>query len=184
MNCKECGEFFQPSPEEEKLFTTGGLPVLCPDCERKRWEAKKPPEDKIPVYPGVRYVGDGRELCRAARFNSDGIETFFIALPLEPYKAVAATLRKPRKHDVGVFVFSERQNQLHTIPRTQLHTNIDTYIKQRKPLRIMKIPSYWDPFTGIGEIEIARKDIVRTEIKDRQVRVELKDGGCLILYYR
>lgn len=184
MNCKECGQFFQPPPEEEKLITTGGLPILCPDCERKRWESKKPPQDRAPIYPGVPYKGDGTELYRVARFDERGIETTFLALPQRPFKAVAAPLRKVRKHDVHVFVMSERNSQLNTTPRTRILTNIDTYQKQNKPLKITKIPDYWDPFTGVGTIEVKQDDIVDIVDEDLKKRVNLKDGGCVVFYYR
>ena len=184
MNCKECGEFFQPPPEEEKLLTTGGLPVLCPECEKKRWEAKKPVEDRAPVYPGTPYVGDGKELYRVSRFNSAGVELVFVALPPKPFKPVAAPLRKPKKHDIHVFVMSERRSQLTTIPRTRILTNLTTYEKQRKPLKFVKVPDYWDPFTGVGAIEVQRDEIENVEEEERQVTLKLKDGGRVVLYYR
>jgi hypothetical protein len=184
MDCKKCGQFFQPSPEEEKLLTTGGLPVLCPACEKLRWEAKKAPEDLAPVYPGVQYKGDGRELYRAARFDANGVELLFVALPPKPYKALAAPLRRPRKHDVHVFIMSERRSQLTTIPRTRIITNLTTFKEQKKPLKVIKIPDYWDPFTGVGAIEVKQEDIVEIERVERQTNIKLTDGGQVVLYYR
>lgn len=184
MNCKECGQFFQPPPEEEKLITTGGLPILCPDCERKRWQSKEPPQARAPIYPGIPYKGDGTELYRVSRFDEKGIELTFLALPQKPFKPVAASLRKPRKHDVHVFVMSERNSHPNTVPKTRILTNMDTYESRGQPLKITKVPDYWDPFTGVGSIEIQPDDIVGTSDEEKKKRVDLKDGGCVIFYYR
>lgn len=187
MYCEKCNNFFQPPPEEEKLITTGGLPVLCPDCERARWQAKDPPTVGIPVYPGMEpVVGIGIELYRAARFNADGVEMMFVAVPNKPRKPDRSPLRKARQNETGshVFVMTERTGQLRNAPRVQLHTNLETFQKYKSSLKIAKIPSFWDPLTGVGEIEIPAGSITKIEKTAGVVRVDLKDGGWVNLYYR
>lgn len=187
MYCEKCNEFFQPPPEEEKLITTGGLPVLCPECERQRWLEKDPAPPAVPVYPGMEpVVSTGDELYRAARFSAEGVELLFVALPEKPRKASRTPLRKEREDEAGahVFVMSERTGQLSNEPRVQLMTNLNTFVKFKSPLKISKLPDCWDPFTGVGDIEIAASEIVKIEKAGNIVRVDLTDGGWVNLYYR
>jgi len=187
MYCQECADFFQPPPEEEKLITTGGLPVLCPACEQKRWRAKNAQGGYTPLYPGMAPApSTGRELYRAARFDHNGVEVLFVALPQKPVKVKASPLRKDKLNRAGthVFVMSENISQLRTDPRVQLITNLETYEQFNNPLEISKLPSCWDPFTGTGEIVIPKNEIMKVEKTAQLVRVDLKDGGWVHLHYR
>jgi hypothetical protein len=187
MYCTKCDAFFQPAPEEEKLITTGGLPVLCLACEKERWKAKAPAEERVPIFPGMEpVIGTGIELYRAARFSSNGVELLFVALPTKPRKETGSPFRKERPQEAGahVFVMSESTGQLSTIPRVQLVTNLKTYTKYKSPLKITKIPDCWDPFTGVGDIVIDQEEIVTVSKKENIVQVDLKDGGWVHLYYR
>lgn len=187
MYCEKCDAFFQPPPEEEKLITTGGLPVLCPECEKKRWLAKDPVSAAVPVYPGMEpIVGTGDELYRAARFSAEGVELLFVALPTKPRKASRTPLRKERLDNTGahVFVMTERTGQLSNEPRVQLMTNLNTYEKFHSPLKVTKFPDCWDPFTGVGSIEIQVHEIVSVEKSENTIRVNLTDGGWVNFYYR
>lgn len=208
MYCEVCSQFFQPPPEEEKILTTGGLPILCNDCERKRWIDKEYPEGRQPVQPGTEHIGDGRELYRVVRYDRNGLEIAFLALPQKPLKPRASALRKPRKHDVHVFVMSERTLHQRTAPPVRLLTNIKAFrerwehwqgseqgmgggeVPTDTPLTILKVPQYWDPYTGIGEIRIPPSEIV--DITDngvntdhpRTTRISLQNGDNVVFYYR
>jgi hypothetical protein len=186
MYCKACSEFFQPPPDEEKLIITGGLPVLCPACAKKDWESRRRPEDAAPVYPGTEYKhGAGTQLYRADWFGPDGRLVAFIAMPPIPRRPVMAPLRKKKKMDQHVFVLTEMGNtRKRTTPRTQLHTNLENYVKLRQPLKIEKVPAYDDPFTGTSLLRFATASVADIEREEGLVRINLNDGGHVLLRYR
>jgi len=187
MYCKTCGNFFQPTPDEEKLIVTGGLDVLCNGCATADWkERSKNKGVPAPIQPGTGYKhGDGTQLYHAEWLDAQGLRVAFVAMPPIPRRATSSPLRKERKQDIHVFVMTESTGQnRRSTPRTQLYTNLDTFRKLRQPLKIEKIPNYDDPYTGTSLLRFDPADVADIEREEGLVRIHLRDGGHVLLRYR
>lgn len=186
MYCKKCGNFFQPSPEEERLIVAGHAEEVCLNCEKEAWleQEKDREDDAPPVMPGREYVGDGRELFRAEWFRSNGRSICFIALPLLPLRPKMSPLRRPRPHDIHVHVFSVQNRQFTSMPRTHVQSNWENFRETNRPFWVRKRPSFQDAFTGISDIEIPAKRILEVKKSGHQVRLDVDDGSYVILSYR
>jgi hypothetical protein len=188
-SCPKCNKFYQPTPEDEKLMTSGLMEELCMDCAisaaRKR-DAGLPPAVPPPLRETFGKT-DGTKLARVERFDSGGLSKAFVALPLLPNKPISHTLRKERKGDLGVMIFSEGSSlsRMPNEPRVILHTNLTTFRETGHPLWFSKIPSYWCPFTGVPRIEVPNEDVVDVNTDDTGATIlGLQDGGSLRLTYR
>jgi len=185
-NCKKCGEFFQPSPDEERMIATKRIEEICLKCAMlladasNMYEDYKPPPMRIPIG---KY--DGTKLHRAIKFDSAGNPICFTALPAVPLKALHDSLRKPRKGVIHVGIISDSDSQRMTSqPNVILHTNIDSFISSRNAFWVKKVPDFWDRQTGVSRIEVPFKDVSEVTINPQEKDVMLKDGGLIKLIYK
>ena len=181
-NCKTCGEFFQPTTDEERLIATHLMPEICMLCAEKATQDHnkdwKPPSLFEPIGKF-----DGTKLHRADWFDKDEQRICFVARPPRPRLPRHRTLRKPRKGNIHVTIIgSSDAYRMTSEPRVIVHTNIATFMKSRQPFWVSKIPDFWDPHTGIGRIEIPLDKV--DHVSDDEREVHLKDGGVVRLIYK
>lgn len=182
--CKTCGEFFQPTPDEERLIAMRHVEEVCLKCAME--QADNTETEWIPEplrIPEGKY--DGTKLWRAEKFDKAGKLLCFIARPPRPLKSRHESLRKPRKHilHVGIMGDSSR-GQLASQPRVVMHTNVETFLDARKDLWISKIPGFWDPHSGVSRIEIPYQDVSEIVNGEQEKKIILKDGGVIRLVYK
>lgn len=187
MDCKVCGEFFQPTPEEERLIATKQMEEVCLSCAMKQADAANAKDtdwkpEPLRVQPG-RY--DGTKLFRVEKIDKDGKLICFIAMPPKPLVPRHKSLRKPRKGvlHVGIISGGGDQQRATSQPRVVVHTNVDTFARTNSALWVSKVPGFWDAQTGVARIEIAKADIVSVEEHAGEKRVILKDGSVLRMRY-
>ncbi len=183
-DCKRCGEFFQATPDEERLIATHHIEEICMDCARAAAEDAGGDFKPEPLMiPEGKY--DGTKLHRAEKFDKDGKLLCFLALPLRPLKPRHKSLRKPRKGIIHVGIISSNDmHRMSTQPRVILHTNIKNFRKTKKPLWISKIPGFWDAQTGVSRIEVQSDEVdcIVGDLPEKEIR--LKDGGFIRLIYK
>ena len=184
MNCKTCGEFFQPTSEEERMMAGKQIEEICMNCAMKKADAVKVDWKPEPLrIEEGRY--DGTKLYRAEKFDKDGKLLCFLARPQRPLKARHRSLRKPRKGIIHVGIIGgDDGNRAASEPRVVVHTNIETFKKLRKPFWVTKVPGFWDPQTGVSRIEVPCNDVVEIVESKQEKRVVLKDGSSIRLLYK
>lgn len=193
MHCKGCGKFFQPTPDEEHLITTGVLEMRCVQCEKEAWKERVAQESvPPPVMPGrIRIKNDGSILCRADWFLPDERVVVYMALPPLPVNDLRdAALKVIRRDTLRTFVITEKQytsNRQPSEPRFEMRTNLARVLDKSgtdKFLWVQKIPDYADGLTGVGRIELPRKWIGEVVRAERETMISLGDRGKLRLQYR
>ncbi len=178
MLCSNCSEDYVPMPEEARLIRQGDLTPLCPKCAPVA--PTPPPREK--EEDAVEKI---KVLWRAERITVDGKIGATMRLPKKIVRPVISPLRKPRADLLHVFVLTEGDHQSQSsAPRTILHTNLDTFIKNKQNFWVNKIPSYWDEQTGIARIEVKLSDILDVIREDELTRVRCVDGSEVRLHYR
>lgn len=182
-NCKKCGEFFQPTPDEERLIATHQIDEVCMPCAMAETVGKeddyKPGPPRIPIG---KY--DGSKLHRAERFDKDGKLLCFVALPPKQLRPRHKSLRKPRRGIIHVSIISGNDAyRMSSQPQVVLHTNLESFRHSGQPLWFTKIPGFWDPHTGVARIEIPNADVdcIVGDAPEREVR--MKDGSFIKLTY-
>lgn len=182
MRCETCGREFTPAPDEERLMMLGQMGQVCETCARLQAPASAAAPAPLPTV-NLEYA----ELFRADQFDKDNRLIRFVALPIKRKSIREMSregLRKPKKTRVHSFVMSERGTQLHTRPNIRLHTNLETFERLHNSFWIRKLPGFWDPFTGVSEIEVPCDHIEKVERQPDRILIHLKDGGYIRLRYR
>lgn len=182
MKCETCGREFIPAPDEERLMMLGQMGQVCETCARMQSPAAAVVSTPLPAV-NLEYA----ELFRVDQFNKDNRLVRFVALPLKRKSIREMSregLRRPKKHHLHTFVMTERGNNLRTVPNIRLHTNLDTFEELHDAFWARKIPSFWDPFTGVSEISVPRTHIKNVERQQGCVLIHLNDGGYIRLQYR
>jgi hypothetical protein len=183
MKCETCGRDFTPAPDEERLMMLGQMGQVCETCARIQAPATAVAPAPLPTV-NLEYA----ELFRADQFDKDNRLIRFVALPIKRKSIREMSregLRKPKKNQLHTFVMSERSTQRRTTtPNVRLHTNLETFEEHHKAFWIRKLPSFWDPFTGVAEIEVPLNHIENVERQYDRVLIHLKDGGHIRLQYR
>jgi len=180
MKCNTCGGDFEPRDELKRLMAAGAVDQVCERCEVV-------PEPgaffKRQVIFSKRHVGS--VLCRVDLFNSKGIVTRWMSL-LPMKKRKAGRIKKGTwRHEHTPFVMTEHGEQRANHSTLTLTNNLDTYSKQGRALKFVKIPGSVDAMTGVDTIEIALDQIDSIEDDSGlEINVQLKDGGRLRLQYR
>lgn len=186
--CPKCNEFYQPTPDEERLIANKQMEPMCIQCAIQGYREREKDLPASPPAPLRETMGktDGTKLARVEKFDSDGRSLVFIALPPLPYKPISHTLRRRRAGDLGVLVFrgNTKTSRLATEPRITLHTNITTFRKSGQPLWFNKIPGFWCPATGAARIKVQGDDIIDADVSMGATALRLKNGGLLRLSYR
>ena len=181
--CKKCGEFFQPTKDEDRLLAQHKMEEVCMSCallaENQFDDDWKPPPLRVP-----REKTDGTKLYRAERFGPHGELLCFLALPPKPLYPAHRSLRKPRLHNLHVMILTDEQERLMTEPRVVVHTNVENFERTGYSFWVRKIPDYWCPHSGVGRIEVPRENIVNVTEGKRKKEVHLKDGGFVRLLYK
>lgn len=188
-SCPKCGQFYQPTPEEERLIINKQMEPICMECAiraSREKDAALAPAAPAPLRETYGKT-DGTKLARVERFDSGGLSTTFVALPLLPPKPISHSIRKQKKDDLTVMVLTEGNplSRLPNEPRVVLHTNLNTFRETGAPLWFAKVPGYWCPFTGVARIEVPNGDVTEVSNDDTGATIlKLKDGGHLRLTYR
>lgn len=188
MYCKICNNFFQPTPDTEKLMVSGAIEEVCDPCAAKKWA--KSVENEVlpaPVYPGTEYKGDGRQLYRVDWLKPDGTQRAFIAMLPKPLRPPASPLRPRKAGNLQVTIMSDRyySERRASEPAMTITTNLERFREWDPPiLWIQKMPDCYDSFTGIGRIEIPAGHVAEVTHTGRQVDIKLTDGDSLRLLYR
>jgi hypothetical protein len=181
--CKKCGEFFQPTADEERLLAQHKMEEICMDCallaEDGQEDDWKPPPLRV-----SREKTDGTKLYRAERFGPEGKLLCFLALPPKPLYPAHRSLRKPRPHNLHVTFFTEREQRLTTEPRVVVHTNLETFRKTGQPFWVRKIPDFWDPHSGVGHIQVPNESVIDVIEDEGERKILLRDGGFVRLLYK
>ena len=181
-DCIKCGEFFQPTADEERLLASHQMEEVCMKCAMAASEGttthQKPPP--LRVQEG-KY--DGTKLFRAEWFDKDNKLLCFVATPPRPWVPLHRSLRKPRKGNIHVTIISGSDGSRATSePRVVVHTNIASFERTRRSFWVSKVPDFWDPQTGIGRIEIPFDKV--DHVSEDKRSVHLKDGGIVVLTYK
>lgn len=177
MLCRRCSKEYTPTPEEERLIRKNDLTPLCPEC------TPAPRIHKVP--PASIEVEKAPVLWRAERTDTDGKIVATMRIPKRVKRPNVTPLRKPRKDLLHVFVLSEgNPSRMLSSPRTILHTNLETFMKDKQNFWVQKIPSYWSGQTGIGRIEVKLGEIMDVIKEDSLTRVRCQDGSEVRLFYR
>lgn len=189
MHCKLCGEFFQPSQDEEKMIVSGAVEEICGPCATKRWKEKSDREfNAAPIYPHAAVGGDGTTLCRAEWYTKMGKLISFVSLPPVRSRRDVEPLRQKKVADLHVFVMSDenwQNDRMPSEPATILHTNLDTFRQVgERTFWVRKRPDACDAFTGVGSIEFDARRIKHIERKPRLVEITLTDDSCVRMFYR
>jgi len=189
MYCKICNNFFQPTPDTEKLIVSGNVEEVCDPCAAKKWA--KSVENEVlppPVYPGTEYKGDGQQLYRADWFKPGGTHRAFIAMPPRPLRPPPSPLRPRKLGNLHVSIMSEHQHfseRRLTEPAMTIRTNLERFREWDPPvLWIQKVPDCYDGFTGVGRIEIPAGHVADVTRTGRQVNIKLTDGDSIRLLHR
>lgn len=177
MLCRKCSSEYEPTPEEARLINQGDLSPLCPECAptpRAPPPLIEEPEDKATEV-----------FWRAERTDANGNIIAAMRLPKKFVRPTVTPLVKPRKDLLHVFVLSESDPQFKSSsPRTILHTNLETFINDKQPFWVQKLPSYWDGPTGISRIEVPLEEVIDIIKENSLTRVQCQDGSEIRLYYR
>ena len=185
--CLKCGEFFQPTPEEERLMASKQIEEICMACaiaeSEKDADGQLPPPILGPLVPQEKT--DGTKLYRVEWFDHDGRLVSFVAIPPKPLIPRFRGRVHPKKRRLRVMTMGKDHGaRMLTEPRVTLHTNLDNYEKLHQPFWARKIPDYWDPFTGVGSIEIPADEIMQIDREKQKTVVLLKNGGQVRLLYK
>ena len=193
-SCPVCGEFYQPTPEEERLIVAGDAPEMCMTCAIRVYKDSEKDMPLAAPAPLRETHGktDGTKLARVEMFDAAGRSMFFAALPPLPPKETVATLIKEKEVDKDreatshVLILSETgPGRKSTEPRIILHSNVYTFSKSDKHLWFRKIPEFWCPYTGRSHIRISSADVKEIcKVGDQTTSVSLNDGRVIRLYYR
>lgn len=189
MYCKVCGEFFQPSQDEEKLIVSGSVEEVCGPCAARLWKEKSDREfTETPIYPRAAVGGDGTTLCRAEWYTKTGKLISFVSLPPILSRYEVEPLHQKKVADIRVFVFgsnSRTQYRILSEPSVILHTNLDTFKDLgAETFWVRKRPDYCNAHTGVGSIEVDARRVKNIERKERLIEVTLTDGSCIRMFYR
>lgn len=183
-HCIKCGEFFQPTADEDRLLATHQMEEICMACALEQSQDSGTDWKPSPMFvPAGKF--DGTKLYRAEWLDKDEKLICFVAVPIERMVRAHGSLIKPRRGTIRVTIItSSDAHRMSSQPPVIVHTNVDSFERTRTPFWVSKTPSYWDPQTGVGRIEIPRINVDHVSEDVQKKEVHLKDGGVVYLTYK
>jgi hypothetical protein len=180
--CKTCGQEFLTRPEEERLMVTGVIEQVCMACAMVGSNMNEEDPAKIPLPPmWPRRKFRNGTIIRVDLRNEAKEVMSFIALEPGPYFPKYRERKRP-VHRPKVQILGN-PNSTNEPAYVSIITNIINFEREDRDLFAMKVPSSWDPRSGIGEIRIARNLVTKVEHAENGVLATLKDGGSVAGYY-
>lgn len=180
--CKECGQDFAVTPEEQRLIVTKKMEELCMGCAMQQYQENADTfVASPPLVPRKQALQPGPK--RVLWEDPKGKLIAFMAIqPPKLYPAqMLHRLQKPGR--LHPFVFQPAPSRQPSEPTLLIYTNIDRFQANREDFWVKKVPDACDPFTGVGSISIPFEKILVAELFPEKKTVSMKDGSCVKISY-
>lgn len=180
--CQECKNDFDVTAEEQRLIITKKMEELCMACAMKKYQSKEVEfVATAPMVPRPGSIPVGPKRVNWISSNGD-LRAFMSIPPPKLYSAqMLYNLHKPGR--LHAFVFMPAPTRMPSEPTLLIHTNIDRFRSRNENFWVKKVPEFYDPFTGVGNITIPFNQVTKVELSPEEKVVHVDDGSCVKVHY-